>query len=57
MSPAVRREAVEVLFGRGDGIDAVLAALESRAMTASELDPARLRSYARTRTPPFGRGP
>ena len=46
MSPAVRREAVEVLFGRGDGINAVIAALESRAMTASELDPARLCSYA-----------
>jgi putative membrane-bound dehydrogenase-like protein len=42
MSPAVRREAVEVLFGRRAGIDAVIGALESRAMTASELDPARL---------------
>ena len=42
MSPTVRREAVEVLFGRNDGIIAVIAALESRAMTASELDPARL---------------
>jgi len=42
MSPAVRREAVEVLFGRRDGIVAVIAALESRAMTAAEIDPARL---------------
>ena len=41
MSPEVRREAVEVLFGRDDGIIAVIDALESRAMTASELDPAR----------------
>jgi putative heme-binding domain-containing protein len=49
MSPAVRREAVEVLFGRGEGIHAVIAALESRAMTASELDPARL---AQLRTHP-----
>jgi putative membrane-bound dehydrogenase-like protein len=42
MSPTVRREAVEVLFGRNDGIIAVIEALESRAMTASELDPVRL---------------
>jgi putative membrane-bound dehydrogenase-like protein len=42
MSPSVRREAVEVLFGRSEGIEAVLAALESRAIGASELDPARL---------------
>ena len=43
MSPAVRREAVEVLFGRGHGIEAVIGALESRAIHPSELDPARLK--------------
>ncbi len=47
MSPEVRREAVEVLFGRDHGIIAVIDALESRAMTVSELDPAR---QARLRT-------
>ena len=36
----MRREAVEVLFGRRDGIEAVIGALESRALHASELDPA-----------------
>ena len=43
MSPAVRREAVEVLFGRREGIEAVVGALESRALQPSELDPARLK--------------
>ena len=42
MSPSVRREAVEVLFGRREGIEAVIVALESRALQASDLDPARL---------------
>ena len=42
MSPSVRREAVAVLFGRSEGIEAVVAAFESRALTPSELDPARL---------------
>ncbi len=42
MSPSVRREAVEVLFGRRDGIEAMISALESGALISSELDPARL---------------
>jgi putative membrane-bound dehydrogenase-like protein len=41
MSPAVRREAVEVLFGRAEGIEAVLSAIQSRALSPSEIDPAR----------------
>ena len=41
--PRVRREAVEVLFSRRDGIEAVLGALRIRALVPSELDPARLK--------------
>ncbi len=41
MSPSVRREAVEVLFGRRAGIDAVLDAVESRQLPVNEIDPAR----------------
>jgi putative membrane-bound dehydrogenase-like protein len=41
MSPGVRREAVEVLFGRPLGIEAVLGAIDSRAIAPSDLDPAR----------------
>ena len=43
MSPSVRREAVEVLFGRTEGIEAVLGAMESRSIVPSEVDLARLR--------------
>ena len=43
MSPSVRREAVEALFSRRDGIEAVIGALESRALQTSDLDPARLK--------------
>jgi putative membrane-bound dehydrogenase-like protein len=43
MSPAVRREAIEVLFGRRPGIEAVVAAFESRALAPTDLDPARLK--------------
>jgi putative heme-binding domain-containing protein len=43
LSPSVRREAVEVLLGRREGIEALIAAVESRAIPASEIDPARLR--------------
>ena len=42
MSPSVRREAVEVLFSRPEGIDALLGAIESRSLAPSEIDPARL---------------
>jgi putative heme-binding domain-containing protein len=41
MSPSVRREAAEVLFGRRDGIEAVLDAIESRQLLVTEIDPAR----------------
>jgi putative membrane-bound dehydrogenase-like protein len=44
MSPAVRREAVEVLFSRTVGIEAVMTAIESRALSPSEIDPARWKS-------------
>jgi putative membrane-bound dehydrogenase-like protein len=43
MSPEVRREAVEVVFGRAEGIEVALGAIESRAIQPSELDPARLK--------------
>ena len=39
MSPSVRREAVEVLFSRTEGIDALLSAIESRSLAPSEIDP------------------
>ena len=42
MSPAVRREAVEVLFSRKVGTETVLSALESRELPLSEIDPRRL---------------
>ncbi len=41
MSPAVRREAIEVLFGRRAGIEAVFDSIESRRFLVSEIDPAR----------------
>ncbi len=44
MSPSVRREAVEVLFSRTQNIEAMLAAVESRAILPSEIDPARWNS-------------
>ena len=43
MSPSVRREAVEVLFSRPEGIQALLDAMESRSIVPSEVDLARLR--------------
>jgi putative membrane-bound dehydrogenase-like protein len=42
MSPAVRREAIEVLTGRREGIEAALDAIESHRILLSEIDPARL---------------
>jgi putative heme-binding domain-containing protein len=42
MSPAVRREAIEVLFGRKVGTETVLSAIESRELPVAEIDPARL---------------
>ena len=42
MSPSVRREAIEVLFSRPEGIETLLTAIESRTLVASEIDLARL---------------
>jgi putative membrane-bound dehydrogenase-like protein len=42
MSPSVRREAVEALFSRPEGIEALLGAIESHALAPSEIDLARL---------------
>jgi putative heme-binding domain-containing protein len=42
LSPGVRREAVEVLFSRREGIESVIGAIESGAILPAELDPARL---------------
>jgi putative heme-binding domain-containing protein len=42
MSPAVRREAAELLFSRRDRLEQLLDALESKKLPASEIDPARL---------------
>ncbi len=41
MSPSVRREAAEVLFSRHRGLEAILGAVESGAIAATEIDPAR----------------
>ncbi len=46
MSPAVRREAVEVLFSRREGIEAVIGAFETRALGPSELDPGSTKAVA-----------
>jgi putative heme-binding domain-containing protein len=43
MSPSVRREAVEVLFSRLEGIQVVLDAMESQSIAPSEVDLSRLR--------------
>lgn len=43
MSPSVRREAVEALFSRRDGVEAVIEALESHVLQGSDMDPARLK--------------
>jgi len=43
LSPGVRREAAELLFSRRDRLEHLLAALESRAMAAAEIDPDRLK--------------
>jgi putative heme-binding domain-containing protein len=53
MSPSVRREAVEVLFSRAEGIDALLSGVESRSLTSSEIDPARLQQLQKHANPGF----
>ena len=42
MSPSVRREAIEVLFSRPEGIETLIEAIESHSLAASEIDLARL---------------
>ncbi len=51
MSPAVRREATEVLFRRREALAALLEAIESRAILASEIDPSRLTQLKTHRSP------
>ncbi|MGE3819558.1 MAG: PVC-type heme-binding CxxCH protein [Isosphaeraceae bacterium] len=43
LSPAVRGEAVEALFARTERLDALLDAVESKSLTASDLDPGRIK--------------
>jgi putative membrane-bound dehydrogenase-like protein len=43
MSPAVRREAAEILFSRRARVEHLLDAIESKALAATEIDPERLR--------------
>ena len=51
MSPAVRREAVEILFSRRAGIEAVVGALETRVLGPSELDPDRIKQLLASSDP------
>ncbi len=51
MGPAVRREAAEVLFARPDRLDALLSAIESKAIAPSDLDPARRKSLVESPDP------
>lgn len=51
MSPSVRREAAEVLFSRRAGIEAVLSAVESRQVSAAEIDSARWSQLHNDRDP------
>jgi putative heme-binding domain-containing protein len=41
MGPSIRREAAEVLFARPDRLEALLSAIESKAVAAADLDPSR----------------
>jgi hypothetical protein len=51
MSPSVRREAVEVLFSRPEGIEVLLSAVESRLLAASDVDLVRLRELQKNSNP------
>ena len=51
MSPAVRREATELLFGRRDRLELLIAALGSKAIPANEIDPDRLKQLRGHRDP------
>jgi putative membrane-bound dehydrogenase-like protein len=48
MGPSIRREAAEVLFARPDRLDALLSAIESKAIAAADLDPARRKALLET---------
>ena len=41
LSPSVRREAIEALFAKPERVAAVLDAIESKAISANEIEPAR----------------
>ena len=43
MSPLVRREAIELMFGRPERLEHLLSALESKQLAPGEIDPARLK--------------
>jgi putative heme-binding domain-containing protein len=51
MSPSVRREAAEVLFGRRQRIESLLQALEARRLTSGEIDPDRIKQLRGHRDP------
>jgi putative membrane-bound dehydrogenase-like protein len=51
MSPAVRREAAEVLFARRDRLDGLLSALESKAFAPGDIDPDRARQLRSHKDP------
>ncbi len=53
MSPSVRREAAEVLFGRPEGIEAILGAMEARSIAPSDVDFSRLRRLESHSNPGF----
>lgn len=55
LSPAVRREAAELLFSRRDRLASLLDALEAKTLAAIEIDPDRLRQL-RTHKDPQLRG-
>jgi putative heme-binding domain-containing protein len=51
MSPAVRREAAELLFSRPERIAALVEALESKALPVAEIEPDRLRQLRSIKDP------
>jgi putative heme-binding domain-containing protein len=54
-SPAVRREAAEALFSRADHLPALLRALESREISAGDLDPVRVQALLKHSDERLGR--
>ena len=53
MTPRVRRTAVETLFSRPHWLQALLAAVQTNTVAASEIDPARIRLLLTQATPPL----